>query len=96
MPNAFQVNQLPNAIILGNNGQGFDSYALPIDNMPCLVPDKNNLASLQNGLIHNLPLIKDNFEGLMNQVEQYKLKKQIDSLLKAKKKPLLLPISPIK
>lgn len=40
MPNAIQVKPQPN-IYKGNNGQGFDIYESPIDNMAILKPDSN-------------------------------------------------------
>lgn len=47
IPNALQKNDANRKLIKkGNNGNGFDIYESTVDNMPVLVPDKENLASL--------------------------------------------------
>ncbi|MEY2903902.1 MAG: hypothetical protein RLY89_3008 [Bacteroidota bacterium] len=38
-----------------NNGQGFDIYQSGVDRMPVLVPDKNNMASLEKIKTQNQP-----------------------------------------
>lgn len=38
-----------------NNGQGFDIYQSGVDRMPVLVPDKNNMASLEIIKTQNQP-----------------------------------------
>jgi hypothetical protein len=38
-----------------NNGQGFDIYQSGVDRMPVLVPDKNNMASLEMIKTQNQP-----------------------------------------
>lgn len=43
IPNAF-TEKLPFPVYKGNNGKGFDLYESTMDNMPMLVPDKNNIA----------------------------------------------------
>lgn len=86
MPNAFVANSNKKAVLSGNNKQGFDIYALPIDNMPCLVPDKDNRAGLQNMMLQPGRIYKDNFDAVVRQIEDYITKKQIDSVFNARKK----------
>jgi hypothetical protein len=46
MPNALNMNTPP-PVYDGNNDQGFDVYRSQIDNMPVLLPDSANAASLK-------------------------------------------------
>lgn len=46
MPNALNMNTPP-PVYNGNNGLGFDIYRSQIDNMPVLLPDSVNAASLK-------------------------------------------------
>ena len=50
MPNAFTQKSLP-PVYLGNNNKGFDIYESRVDNMPMLVPDSSNAASLTTAII---------------------------------------------
>jgi hypothetical protein len=45
MPNA--IRDTPPPVYNGNNGQGFDVYRSQVDNMPILMPDSVNAASLK-------------------------------------------------
>jgi hypothetical protein len=45
MPNA--IRDTPPPVYNGNNGQGFDVYRSQVDNMPILMPDSLNAASLK-------------------------------------------------
>jgi len=49
MPNAFTQKSLP-PVYLGNNNMGFDIYESMVDNMPLLVPDSSNAASLTTAI----------------------------------------------
>ncbi len=49
IPNAIKIKPQSD-VYRGNNGQGFDIYDSPIDNMPILKPDKNNGS--------NMPVLK--------------------------------------
>ena len=49
MPNAFTQKSLP-PVYLGNNDKGFDIYESKVDNMPMLVPDSSNAASLTTAI----------------------------------------------
>lgn len=53
-PDKSTIDNMPNAFISagppvykGNNGNGFDLYQSPVDNMPLLMPDSSNRSSLK-------------------------------------------------
>ena len=46
MPNAITLPSLP-PVYDGNNGRGFDIYRSQVDNMPILMPDSANAATLK-------------------------------------------------
>lgn len=89
MPNAYKANPSHKAIVQGNNATGFDIYILPTDKMPCLVPDKNNLANMPNS-INCQGLNAEMLQTLIQEIEKNNANKQLDLLLKSRKESKLL------
>ena len=60
--NAFK-GKLPMPRYKGNNGNGFDIYESTVDNMPLLVPDKNNDAMQPTGPSEKIPKLENWYKG---------------------------------
>ncbi len=93
MPNAIQVKPQPN-IYKGNNGQGFDIYESPLDNMAILKPDSSfasNMPSPKKYGIQQTPRILFLPENIIKQNDTVPSTKFLDLLLRKQWQPNSTP-----